>query len=106
MGWHSCSLACQLAAEISVGAADQDDARTKVCAILPHPAAGTQAISMLLAGYETAASLLAYIVYHLALNPAKAAKLQRELGGVRDMSFSNLDALPYLDAVLKVDLVT
>ena len=42
-----------------------------------------QAVSMLLAGYETSANLLAFAVYNLAKQPAKAAKLQAELDSIK-----------------------
>lgn len=38
---------------------------------------------MLLAGFETSANLLAFIVYNLAKHPAEAAKLQAELDNVK-----------------------
>ena len=42
-----------------------------------------QALSFLLAGYETSANLLSFTVYCLAQDPARERKLREELNSVR-----------------------
>ena len=66
-------------------------------------------IVILLAGYETTASLLTYASYSLAIHPEIQAKLRQEIleaknqnNGVLD--YDTLMSLPYLDAVINETL--
>lgn len=64
-----------------------------------------QTFSMILAGYETTADLLAYAVYSLVKDPDKAAKLRAEIDGQAAVpTFQSLEAMPYLDAVVRETL--
>ena len=65
-----------------------------------------QALTVLLAGFETTANTLAFACYLLArpCNAEKQAALAAEIdayGRHQEPTFEDLDRLPYLDAVLK-----
>ncbi len=62
----------------------------------------------MLAGYDTTANALTYSAYCLLSNPAKQQKLVAEIdafGRDRVPTFDDLDAFPYLDAVIKVHFI-
>lgn len=63
-----------------------------------------QAVTFLMAGYETTATSLTYATYELALNPEVQDKLCDEVNAVVDsngrIDYDVLCRLPYLDAVI------
>lgn len=67
-----------------------------------------QAVTFLLAGYETTATALTYATYELALNPEVQDKLFNEvnasLNSNGDIDYDVLHRLPYLDAVISETL--
>lgn len=63
-----------------------------------------EAITLVLAGHETAAVAVSWVIYLLARTPAVLARLQAELDSVCPEGVPTLEqlaALPYLDAVLR-----
>jgi cytochrome P450 len=66
-----------------------------------------EAVTMLLAGHETTAIALSYLVYLLSENPAVAARLREEIDtqlGGRAPRMDDLPKLRYLDAVMRETL--
>ncbi|XP_017853315.1 probable cytochrome P450 308a1 [Drosophila busckii] len=68
-----------------------------------HVAVAGHAATLLLEGYETSASLLAFALYELARNPLKQRRLQAELDAVAGqqlLSHEALESLSYAEATL------
>lgn len=66
-----------------------------------------QALLFVMAGYETTATALAYMIHLLAKNPDKQAKLREDidtLGKDWTPTYVNVQELPYLNAVLNETL--
>ncbi|MEW5316263.1 MAG: hypothetical protein WDW38_007644 [Sanguina aurantia] len=66
-----------------------------------------QALTFLLAGYETTANTLAFVIYMLAVHPGAEARLVQEVdafGRSRALDTSDLDQFPYVGAVVKETL--
>jgi cytochrome P450 len=57
-------------------------------------------ILVLVAGYETTASLLTYACYNLACSPECQEKLRKEIDSVDELNYDTVMKLPYLDAVI------
>ena len=57
-------------------------------------------ILVLVAGYETTASLLTYACYSLACHPEAQEKLRREVAAAGELDYDSVMRLPYLDAVV------
>jgi cytochrome P450 len=61
------------------------------------------------AGYETTVTTLTWILFELATHPEEQRQLRDEICGTRtakqidDADIVNFDALPFLNAVIKVD---
>lgn len=58
-----------------------------------------------IAGFETTASTLGYILYELALNPDIQTRLRAEIKAVHDahdgqLNYDNLNELPYMEMVI------
>ncbi|MFQ5458021.1 MAG: cytochrome P450 [Myxococcota bacterium] len=63
-----------------------------------------QMVTLLVAGHETTATALAWVVHRMLANPDVYAKLRRELrdvGGNGPVAVDQMDRLEYLDAVIK-----
>jgi cytochrome P450 len=58
-------------------------------------------ITLLLAGHETTATTLAWVVHYVLAHPAVHARLQEELAAWRDERVPGSGDLPYLDAAIK-----
>ncbi|MEW5298011.1 MAG: hypothetical protein WDW38_003697 [Sanguina aurantia] len=66
-----------------------------------------QALTFILAGYETTANTLAFVIYLLAANPGAEARLLQEVdafGRSKAITTSDLEKFPYVDAVVKESL--
>ncbi len=66
---------------------------------------------MILAGHETSASTLSWVLYELSRHPEDQARCRQEIAELRqrvgDVPFStqDYDGLPFLNAILKVRLL-
>ena len=58
------------------------------------------AITMMQAGFDTTALTMSFMIYELALNPEYQKKLQDELDDTNLDNYTELQSLPYLDAVI------
>ncbi|PVD25704.1 hypothetical protein C0Q70_13364 [Pomacea canaliculata] len=88
------------ASKAEVAARPQDKHMTKVEII-------AQGITILLAGYDTTAATLQYMVYLLALNPDKQEKLYKEIiAAIGDAppTYENVMGIKYLDNTLRETL--
>lgn len=66
-----------------------------------------EAVTLLLAGHETTALAIMYLMYVLAMHPEVRTRLQAEIDqqlGERPPTMADLSQLPYLDAVCKETL--
>ena len=61
-------------------------------------------ILILVAGYETTASLLSFVTYNLACNPDVQERLRQEVEDAGDLNYDSLTKLHYLDAVINETL--
>ena len=61
-------------------------------------------ILVLVAGYETTASLLTYACYSLACNPDMQQRLRQEVTACHTLDYETVMKLPYLDAVVSESL--
>ncbi|KAF8825221.1 hypothetical protein HHX47_DHR7000590 [Lentinula edodes] len=72
----------------------------------------SQMATMILAGHETTASTMTWILYALTKNPKDQQKIYREIQEIRERNGDNepspqdLDSMPFFNAVIKVPIIT
>lgn len=56
-------------------------------------------LNLLIAGRDTTAQLLSWIIFHLMVNPDILAEVRRELDGSPAVTYENFKGLVYMNAV-------